>query len=158
MKRLTGLSNPWGKTRDLLHPLTPNGERVFAWRGLHLWGKVASRSIAALSWRHPGRKWLGDPGWTPGHWSHAESAGLMGDLDHSICSAFLWFWAGVSVPSETWLGREICTSMYLFWTDFQVQICWLLRFKKQCIGKIQVSPLSSSASGESIGTFCLSES
>lgn len=31
MKRPIGLSNPWSKTKDLLHPPAPNGERVWAW-------------------------------------------------------------------------------------------------------------------------------
>lgn len=157
MKRPMGLSNPWGKTRGLLHPLAPTGEKVCAWGGCRLWGKVGSRSIAALSWRHPGREGPGDQGWRPGHWRPAESAGLMGALDHLFCSGFQWCWAGDSVPSETRLGRDTHTSVYLLWMDFQVQICQRLMFKKQCVRQIQVSPLSSSSSGEPAGTSYLPE-
>lgn len=83
----------WGK----------GGGRV---RVLHLRGKVTSRSIAALSWRCPGRKWPGDGGWRPGHRRHAESAHLTGALGLFFHSGFQWCWAGNSVSSET-VGKRV---------------------------------------------------
>lgn len=79
--------------------------------GLCLWGKVASRSIAALSWRHPGRKWPGDRGWRAGHWRYAESACLMGARGHLFCSVFQWCWAGDSVlQKHGWEERFLYVS------------------------------------------------
>lgn len=79
---------------------------------LHLRGKVTSRSIAALSWRCPGRKWPGDRGWRPGHRRHAESAHLTGDLGHLFHSGFQGYWAGNS-DLQKQQGREFPISVYL---------------------------------------------
>lgn len=157
MKRPIGLSNPWGKTGDLLHPLVPNGERVCAWGGALSLGESSQQihccPLLEASWekmaRRPGLEsrplkicWIS--------MSHGSSRPLV-----LFCFSVVLGW-GLR-PSETWLGREIHTSMYLLWMDFQVQICQPLMFKKQCIWQIQVSPLSSSASGDPTGTSYLSE-
>lgn len=72
--------------------------------GCHLWGKVGSRSIAALSWKHPGREGPGDQGWRPGHWRHAESAGLMGALGHLFWFSVVLGW-GLS-PFRKAVGKR----------------------------------------------------